>query len=169
MSAFMHHPEHFAAVVGSVYRNVGGHGATSPDCDLAYAVDPHTLGAMGYYRARVERWGAMHDSEIVVCILQTENARSVAIRYKEEPETFSPVTNAQIDRWEFKPLSDAEALMALDSIEFQSCESKDWQETEACRLIQRMRGHLTHRLTRGCDTWSITEPPKDTEGLIRLC
>lgn len=74
----------------------------------------------------------------VAATLYAQNVRSVNHRYPQQPaalpETF---TLAEIER--APALEPVEALKLAASLEYQSCETPDWEETTACDLLQNIR------------------------------
>ena len=69
--------------------------------------------------------------------LKDQNFRSVNCRYNEN-ETPSP--------YQFKGLTKLYSIVQLlkicDCYEYQSCETKDYQETDACKIINYIRKNL---------------------------
>lgn len=91
----------------------------------------------------------------VAQILMIQNVRSVDSRYKEENGynyEFKYITNA-------KAYSIGEIAMALDGLEYQSCETDDYYQTNAYEIIGMLRKCLLNTLytKEGADTWAIHE------------
>jgi hypothetical protein len=86
-------------------------------------------------------------------MLLAQNRRSVDFRYAEsdieEPYTHALSTTR----------TPAAMLKAIDCYEYQSCETPDWEDTEAARFCQALRAHLIHQLPGydEADTWAIEE------------
>lgn len=85
-------------------------------------------------------------------VLATENARSVAHRYSEEPHPVSPMPKA------FKcPLDiDPRAIVrGCDCLCYQSCETPDYKQTEAYAALQAIREIAISMLCAGCEVWTL--------------
>lgn len=67
-------------------------------------------------------------------ILHDENVRSVNYRYAETDKSDEY-------RWHFytKPLSAAQVIKACDCLDYQSCETPDWEESTAWRILQEIK------------------------------
>lgn len=88
-------------------------------------------------------------------ILLDENVRSVNARYsnKTEPDTF-------VFKRTWKAVSAVTMLKALDCLDYQSCESSDWEDTLAYRLIEVMRQWTIGRLPGYEEAeWGIEDEP----------
>ena len=73
-------------------------------------------------------------------LLLAENTRSVNYRYKEEcPVT--PITFEFIDG-----VNAVGILKACDGLAYQSCETADWEQTDAFALIEAIRSRATQEL-----------------------
>lgn len=89
-----------------------------------------------------------------------ENERSVAYRYNDETITAERYTyrrnTAGMDVKSAKWL--CQVLKAIACLEYQSCETDDWEKTTACKLLMDLRSrtiaHLTHNLHRDL-AWEI--------------
>jgi hypothetical protein len=84
--------------------------------------------------------------------LLDENVRSVNYRYRE--------TDAA-ERYTFKhvmPLPAVNIIKACHCLDYQSCETPDWQETEAFAILQAIKEAATYKLP-GYDAapWGIRE------------
>lgn len=85
-------------------------------------------------------------------LLIAANVGSVAYRYPSDAldELPGPVERYYLEPYTYarpdvRP-SPVEGLAALDCYVYQSCERPDWQTSEACRLVDRLRERLIHRL-----------------------
>lgn len=76
----------------------------------------------------------------VARILFAENVRSVDTRYNEE--------NSSIFAYKasYNTVSDKEVAQLIDSLEYQSCETGDYYETEAYKILCNMRKNLLQRV-----------------------
>ena len=95
-------------------------------------------------------------------VLQAENIRSVNYRYASTDAGERPYTAFRVYP---RPVSAMMALKACDCLNYQSCETPDWQQTEACALLKLIRNEAlqqliaSHPLAQTADgrTWEITE------------
>lgn len=139
MSAFVLSDQHITAILEFV------------------APDPRTGDRPGYYWSG--SWHQFGDwPTILGQTLVDQNHRSVAFRYShlgvsaESP----PYTGAGRHRPRLTPV---QAIVACDSYIYQSCESPDWEQTEAFAMVQAIREHAIRKLdeyqeaTKKC--WSI--------------
>lgn len=85
-------------------------------------------------------------------LLIAANVGSVAYRYPGDAPDELP---GPVERYYLEPYtyarpdvrpSPVEGLAALDCYVYQSCERPDWETSEACRLVDRLRDRLIHRL-----------------------
>ena len=83
-------------------------------------------------------------------LLFNENVRSVKHRYPESDSLPGPIDlPGKIIMPLIRPISDADPiqiLKTLDSLEYQSCETEDWEETPACMLVNAIRKAAVHDL-----------------------
>lgn len=96
------------------------------------------------------------DAEKVAQCLYSQNIRSVNDRYNELEEdgfAYKFIPHAR------RVYSIGEIAMALDCLEYQSCESEDYHATDAYKLLLAMRKQLLKEVAKeqGADTWGITE------------
>lgn len=80
------------------------------------------------------------NAEHVADILYRENVRSVDARYNESNAvdfTYKPTYNT---------VSDKEVSQLIDSLEYQSCETDDYYETQAYKMLCNMRKNLLQRI-----------------------
>ena len=98
-------------------------------------------------------------AEVVFWILVNENTRSLQARYPESPDMWEAAK-----QYAFTYIPDANRLysvgeiaMALDGLEYQSCETDDYYQSEAHRIVQNMRKHLLTQLEdyEMSETWTI--------------
>lgn len=93
------------------------------------------------------------NKEEVGQMLWNENVRSVAERYPDDPfELPGPVGAAPYQfedkgyRWQI--IEPAQVLKSCDCYEYQSCETDDWEDTQACAFIQALRREAIRALQR---------------------
>lgn len=91
------------------------------------------------------------NAQLVASKLYAQNVRSVNERYNDET----------VATYEFEYIPEARKrpagniIGALDCLEYQSCETDDWEQTEACQIINDMRKHLLKKLAGDDYTWGI--------------
>ena len=108
----------------------------------AYVISDRYFQRIGAFVAGLDRqglWvdGALRSPQEVMDILLRENIRSVNIRYGDSDE-FKPV---KLRRGIPTP-SPLELQGPLESLEYQSCESDDWERTMAYRVIHELRSEM---------------------------
>lgn len=101
---------------------------------------------------------AYGDAHKVAECLYSQNIRSVNERYNETEEdgfAYRYIEAAQ-------NYSPGEIAMALDGLEYQSCETDDYHDTDAYKILLSMRKRLLTNMyeDEGADTWSITNVRK---------
>lgn len=111
-------------------------------------------------------WGNIRegftDPQRIVEVLQAENYRSVNNRYRDEygnppPIKFQMGTSMLV----LKPV---DILKACHCLNYQSCESDDWNETEAKAILEAIE-HAAMRALPGYDAspWGLEPPAEDSE------
>lgn len=91
------------------------------------------------------------DAPRVAKILFDQNVRSVEERYSSiEAHEFRFTFDKLATR---RPLGNI--IGALDCLEYQSCESDDYEDTDAYKILARMRKHLLKRAAGDDYTWGI--------------
>lgn len=82
-------------------------------------------------------------------VLLAENERSLAARYSVEEVAagdFGPLASGyKFKRWA-KPQSPVAILKGCDCFDYQACETDDYEETLACRIIDAIRQRAISRL-----------------------
>ena len=101
------------------------------------------------------------NAEEVAKRLHAENVRSVNARYREE-------TPDEYTGWKYYPqvrglYSEADIAQAMNSYDYQSCETDDYHDTWAAKTINLMRKDLLRQMTDNVetDTWCIDEVRTD--------
>lgn len=140
----------------------------------AYVVSLETIHAMLYagMRSRIDhvRWQQFHQNDgpqrrelhqdsasSVGDMLLRECIRSVSHRYPQDTlETLPGPSDVDLSAEYTYPrafmpqirddLLPVVVLKAIDCYEYQSCETDDWETTEAFRFCQALRRHLIHDL-----------------------
>jgi hypothetical protein len=99
------------------------------DALVTYAGDHH----VSYYLNHRTVIDAGNASEIGQKLLD-ENVRSVNYRYRETDKA---------ERYEFKrwtrPLQAITVIKAIECLDYQSCETDDWRQTEAFAILQAIK------------------------------
>lgn len=95
-------------------------------------------------------------------VLLTENVRSVRARYEDCPsdDLPGPIDRRRIWSYRFQPilapLKPAWVVKACDCLDYQSCETSDWQETLAYAIVQAIRESAIGDLTDKAP-WGISD------------
>ena len=157
MSAYICNPKHFA-VLGhfSAQRRFGG-----------------SHNVCKYWMARELKDPEVRDltdleyANLIANILYQENIRSVLHRYpncdlESAPGPIDKPEVIHVNDWSRTELGrkPVEILMACDGLEYQSCETEDWEETIAYQILNAIRSSAIQQLP-GYDEaeWSIEDEP----------
>jgi hypothetical protein len=95
-------------------------------------------------------------------ILMDENVRSVVARYDATSPDYADEAKDAASDYKYKPfptpLTPVEIIKACHCLEYQSCETEDWDSTLAWRILQDIKSAALHDLP-GYDgaPWEITE------------
>lgn len=106
-------------------------------------------GHWGRYRALNHQ-----TADVVGQILLSENVRSVNYRYNEETvEELYTYQRPRTTTW-----GPVEVIKAIHCLNYQSCETDDWEQSEAFTFLEALTSNLLHRLP-GYDgaPWGIDE------------
>jgi hypothetical protein len=117
-----------------------------------------------FYGATSQRWNISGNEDATAQLLLDENVRSVNYRYKQEDEAGKIVY--QIDAPVLTPV---QIIKAAQCLEYQSCETPDWDKTMAKQLIDAIISTAITKLPGYDDApWSIYEDtfPKGPVGLL---
>jgi len=133
----------------------------------AFVVDPHHINSLVSWAAARGTgsngvryyWGRQWrdiapDAKRVASVLRAENVRSVNTRYSEA----EPAHGFKFKRVDTDHLSGADVVCACDCLDYQSCETDDWKDTEAYAALQAIREAAVRDLVGGCSTWELTSP-----------
>jgi len=127
----------------------------------AYVVSKKHLATIANFAVQHDTWLDDHratenDYNHIYKTLAAENVRSVCHRYAaEKPETYASFLRPSLKGK--TPAIDAVAVVKLcDCLDYQSCETDDWETTPACRLLRRIRDKAV-RLIPGYEEapWAI--------------
>lgn len=170
MSAYICNPDHIKALALFAVS-----GRTEPAISTRW-LEHQLEGQSAELRAQVT-WGDRQNiAETVANILHAENIRSVSDRY-EEPATYAngmstdnlpglcerPERIAVTSRESFNPpvTNPVHILKMCDCLEYQSCETEDYRETLAYKILEAIRAAAVRRLA-GYDAapWEYTKPER---------
>jgi hypothetical protein len=110
--------------------------------------------------------GSSFDHDEAATLLWNENVRSVAYRYRESdfdnlPGTIGDTSPLPIETlwisnaWEWTPETAGRVLAALDCLEYQSCETPDYETTPAYEYLCAIRREAIRRVNGYDGTWEI--------------
>jgi hypothetical protein len=127
--------------------------------DTADAPPPEAYAEGEPWGPAAVRWYNEHRKELtretagqVGAMLLAENRRSVDHRYAEEeweePYVFNPL------RGRPDPLV---VLRALSCYVYQSCEHREWPQSEAARFCEALQSAAIREATMDIDVWEITD------------
>lgn len=141
----------------------------------AFIVDPYHIRFLHTYASHHRVYtprradGSSYTETEAACLLWNQNVRSVAYRYSDcRPDELpgrigytAPVADDAIWRplpWDSIEFTPGRVLGALACLEYQSCETPDYEETPAYAYLEAIR-HEAIRHVEGCDgAWEIQEP-----------
>ena len=119
---------------------------------MLQSADPHYEGdGPSYYWEGERHYFSGHKHEIGQ-ILIDENFRSVNYRYGEDstPDTFQSIL--------LRNYSPVEIIKACHCYEYQSCETDDWEESEAFAIVRVLKGRAIRRLPGyNASQWNIVK------------
>lgn len=98
------------------------------------------------------------NAEKVGRILMEENVRSYCARYKDAYEDEKNAGATYAYKPFQTPLTPTEVIKACQCLEYQSCETDDWEASLACRILQEVKSNALHDLPdyETCP-WEINE------------
>ena len=126
------------------------------DALLTWASRPQYQSPSFYYWQN-RQWYFYEDINRIGNVLLFENVHSVNYRYNDhdEPPEY---------KWQRynRPLTALQIIKACDCLDYQSCETPDWKDTEAYEIIQTIRERAINELPGMDDCqWEITEDIKE--------
>ena len=138
MSAYLCNDEHFDALATWATRR-SPHGST--------------------FRYRFNGEWHEPDAAKIATTLHAQNVRSVNHRYEESESPAYRYRAVPIDCIDAK-----DVLMACAGLEYQSCETPDWEETEAYAILSAIRERAIQVVTENSRCWNISKgilcPPR---------
>lgn len=105
------------------------------------------------------------NADQVAQCLYDENVRSVNSRYGEsDKKTFVYRYLPTVKEY----YSVSEIAMALDCLEYQSCEGSNYESSDAYKMITSMRKHLLKKIQDrdGANTWGIDEVKQSAREVV---
>jgi len=114
----------------------------------------------GTYQQRVRELRPDNASEVGL-MLWAENHRSVSYRYDEVQAT--PAYRF-VHRYRPLRIDPVVVLKAVNCLDYQSCETPDWKQTEAYAFLESLKETAIRRLPGydGGPGWSIEQPERQT-------
>lgn len=125
---------------------------------VSWATGRHGNDAVRYYWGNRSRDVRHEGAKRIASVLYSQNVRSVNFLYddKEDPNTFV-----------FKhvpfvlDLAPVQIIKACHCLAYQSCETSDWQETEAYAILKAIESAAVHSLPGYDDAdWELRQPIK---------
>jgi hypothetical protein len=120
---------------------------------VSWAADRHGHRAVSYVfvgRRRDVRGAPAR----VASVLYAENVRSVNARYNEA-ERADGFRYKRVSTSHLKP---ADIVNACNCLDYQSCETSDWRETEARAIVDAIRDEAVRDLCEGSAVWCLDAP-----------
>lgn len=158
MSAFVHDRAHILALVRTA---IDGPAESVGSPDLAW----HGVSWLTLPRRDLAHWSEAvsgrtdwQTAEDLARLLWDENVASVRARYADADESGMIPDEPPFSMWEIhkaRRLTAADALCALASFEYQSCEHNEWEDGEAARFCDAFRRTLCHVVSRDSECWAI--------------
>lgn len=87
-----------------------------------------------------------HNAEEIGRILMDENVRSVCCRYPDADNDQKSAGAAYRYKRFATPLTAVEAMKACHCLNYQSCETDDWESSLAWRILQAIESHAAHHV-----------------------
>jgi hypothetical protein len=114
------------------------------DAIISYAVDKRISYYSAQRQTRIEI-GA-HNAEEIGRILMDENVRSVCARYPDIENDVKDAASEYAYKGFSTPLTAIEIIKACNCLEYQSCETSDWDASLAWRILHDIKAHAVHHL-----------------------
>ena len=143
MSAFVVSDKHISAIVQAVY-GTDYRGFNT----WRYLGDPEPTQEQAATLAKAQQEAN---------ILMQECHRSVAFRYKHHADVPQAPWQGKVKLdLNAEPVGAVQALKLIQCLDYQSCETDDWDNTTACKLLDRYRRLLVSKLPGYDDChWAI--------------
>lgn len=106
----------------------------------AFVVSEATVSAIvGWYGVNRVREGlpqlTLNEMQELGDVLMKENYRSVNYRYSEESRALPFEMKSIFFR---KPIAEIAVFASIHCLNYQSCETPDWEQTDACKLLRHI-------------------------------
>jgi hypothetical protein len=123
----------------------------------AFQVSATHIAAVVGSAAAYDRSSTPDDLQELAALFAAENARSVQHRYRQPTEAVE-IPSALIARYLLQPIAAAALLKAIDCLDYQSCETDDWERTPAYRHLSRLES-IAKRALPGYESapWGIDD------------
>jgi hypothetical protein len=129
---------------------------------VTWAANRHAFNAVTYYWAGRSR-DVRSDPQRIANVLYAENVRSVNARYDDaEPaHGFNYVGTGRTGLSAYR-LSPVQIIKACHCLAYQSCETSDWEDTEAFAILRGIEDAAVRSLA-GYDEadWCLEEPTRE--------
>ncbi len=125
-----------------------------------------SINNISCYGPSSKRWNVSGNEDATAQLLLDENVRSVNFRYQENDQP-APIVY-QIDA---PILSSVQVIKAAQCLDYQSCETEDWEQTMAKKLLDAIIATAITKLPGYDDApWAINEDtfPKGPISLFGL-
>lgn len=120
---------------------------------VSWAADRHGYRAVTYYHAGRRR-DIREAPARVASVLYAENVRSVNARYDEAERA----DGFRFKRVATSRLKAADIVNACNCLDYQSCETPDWRETEAFAIVDAIRDAAVRDLCESSSVWALDAP-----------
>lgn len=101
---------------------------------LTFAIDRH----VAYFWANARREITTETATEIGRVLLAENERSVSHRYNDPPT--DEAATYRFRRWIDSALTAVSILKACDCFDYQACETDDYEQSHAAKIIDAIRG-----------------------------
>lgn len=101
--------------------------------------DVASLVSDGVLEVHHNRLSGITDSDKIAEVLRNQNIRSLQARYPDDYETMLDDQPYTFTRVESSKITPAAVLKSCACLEYQSCESSDYRETYAYRILDTIR------------------------------
>lgn len=128
----------------------------------AFQVSQSHVGAIVRFYIDRNQWHRLtpDDANAIIDELIQECDRSVMHRYSRDNGIRPTLIDHSRPYSSYRVLSPLECLKALACLEYQSCETDDYEQTKAYRRLQTIRAFAISELPgwQAADVWGIPDP-----------
>ena len=109
-----------------------------------------------FWLAKEGRWVYFKEdtAPAIAAMLYSENVRSVNRRYSERTRRAGFVYRSVPIFW----LRPEDIIKACDCLDYQSCECKDWERSNAKKALVSVRESAIEAMTKTAMTWELRQP-----------